>query len=475
MQNFLPKPGTAMHGHPPCPPRSCCGPSPWPGSCSRPRCTCRPRRTSPTTCARCSTRASTTGAGCRRSPSTTSTPSGPGPPCDLLRAATEAAGLTLAARLTVYPSTPPTPSGGSIRPCASPCSTTPTPRSSDARTLVLGGHRAHRRGSCATASTPLSTAPAAAARRRRRPATGPAGAVAEVLAGVGLGQEVDEDEIVTLFSARGPEVRRRGRGGRPVCGATRWATSSPGSPTATSTTPTSAPSSASSAPSPRGPCRSTCGAPPTCWSSSDITERVVEAEAAGATEVCLQGGIHPKFDGDYYLDVIRAVRQASDAHPHPRLHRPGGDRRGAPPGREPRRLPAAPQGGRSGHPAGHRGGDPRRRGPGRAVSRQDRHRPVARGTPRRPQHRTAVERHHHVRVHRAAPVVGPPSGADPRPATPDGRLHRVRALALRAHGVSHLSPAPGPTRPDVPRDAAHARRGAHRLSRAGSRTSRPAG
>jgi 7,8-didemethyl-8-hydroxy-5-deazariboflavin synthase CofH subunit len=44
----------------------------------------------------------------------------------------------------------------------------------------------------------------------------------------------------------------------------------------------------------------------------EITRRVVEAEERGATEVCLQGGIHPKFDGDYYLDVIRAVRAGSD-------------------------------------------------------------------------------------------------------------------------------------------------------------------
>ena len=44
---------------------------------------------------------------------------------------------------------------------------------------------------------------------------------------------------------------------------------------------------------------------------SEITDRVREAEALGATEVCLQGGIHPKFDGDYYLEVIRAVREAS--------------------------------------------------------------------------------------------------------------------------------------------------------------------
>jgi FO synthase len=44
---------------------------------------------------------------------------------------------------------------------------------------------------------------------------------------------------------------------------------------------------------------------------SEITDRVAEAEARGATEVCLQGGIHPSFDGDYYLHVIEAVRAAS--------------------------------------------------------------------------------------------------------------------------------------------------------------------
>ena len=42
----------------------------------------------------------------------------------------------------------------------------------------------------------------------------------------------------------------------------------------------------------------------------EIAERVVEAGDRGATEVCLQGGIHPDFDGDYYLDVIEAVREA---------------------------------------------------------------------------------------------------------------------------------------------------------------------
>jgi FO synthase len=47
----------------------------------------------------------------------------------------------------------------------------------------------------------------------------------------------------------------------------------------------------------------------------EISERVREAEERGATEVCLQGGIHPKFDGDYYIDVVAAVRAGS-----PRIH-----------------------------------------------------------------------------------------------------------------------------------------------------------
>jgi FO synthase len=49
----------------------------------------------------------------------------------------------------------------------------------------------------------------------------------------------------------------------------------------------------------------------------EITGRVSEAVDAGATEVCLQGGIHPDFDGEYYLEVLHAVRRAStDIHVH---------------------------------------------------------------------------------------------------------------------------------------------------------------
>jgi FO synthase len=35
---------------------------------------------------------------------------------------------------------------------------------------------------------------------------------------------------------------------------------------------------------------------------------VVEAWERGASEVCLQGGIHPAFTGDYYLSVVRAIK-----------------------------------------------------------------------------------------------------------------------------------------------------------------------
>ena len=47
----------------------------------------------------------------------------------------------------------------------------------------------------------------------------------------------------------------------------------------------------------------------------EIGRRAVEAWARGATEVCLQGGIHPDYDGNTYLDVVRAVRDAV-----PRMH-----------------------------------------------------------------------------------------------------------------------------------------------------------
>jgi FO synthase len=61
----------------------------------------------------------------------------------------------------------------------------------------------------------------------------------------------------------------------------------------------------------KGPLSLNLRGDPYLLSLDDISERVREAEERGATEVCLQGGIHPKFDGDYYIDVVAAVRAGS--------------------------------------------------------------------------------------------------------------------------------------------------------------------
>jgi FO synthase len=42
----------------------------------------------------------------------------------------------------------------------------------------------------------------------------------------------------------------------------------------------------------------------------EIVRRCEEAWERGATEVCLQGGIHPAFTGDYYRSVVAAIREA---------------------------------------------------------------------------------------------------------------------------------------------------------------------
>ncbi|WP_083579053.1 5-amino-6-(D-ribitylamino)uracil--L-tyrosine 4-hydroxyphenyl transferase CofH [Tardibacter chloracetimidivorans] len=43
----------------------------------------------------------------------------------------------------------------------------------------------------------------------------------------------------------------------------------------------------------------------------EVGRRAAEADDRGATEVCLQGGIHPDYDGHTYLNVLRAVRAAA--------------------------------------------------------------------------------------------------------------------------------------------------------------------
>ena len=52
-------------------------------------------------------------------------------------------------------------------------------------------------------------------------------------------------------------------------------------------------------------------------SLEEIGRRTAEAWERGATEVCLQGGIHPDYTGETYLAVTRAVKEAApDIHVH---------------------------------------------------------------------------------------------------------------------------------------------------------------
>jgi FO synthase len=49
----------------------------------------------------------------------------------------------------------------------------------------------------------------------------------------------------------------------------------------------------------------------------EVVRRSVEAAERGATEVCLQGGIHPDFTGDFYVEVLEAIkRRLPEMHVH---------------------------------------------------------------------------------------------------------------------------------------------------------------
>ncbi len=142
------------------------------------------------------------------------------------------------------------------------------------------------------------------------------GAVREVLDGVLAGQEVGEEEIITLFSARGPEVvavaevadeLRRQAVGDTVT----WVSNRNINYTNVCTFKCRFCGFS------KGPLSLNLRGTPYLLTLEDIAQRVREAWAIGATEVTLQGGIHPDFDGEYYLDVCRAVKDAApEIHVH---------------------------------------------------------------------------------------------------------------------------------------------------------------
>ena len=133
--------------------------------------------------------------------------------------------------------------------------------------------------------------------------------VAEALAKVGEGVELDEDDATVLFRARGTDFRAVTAAAdalrREVCGdAVTYVVTRNINYT--------------------NVCYFRCGfcafskgklaadlrGAPYLVPLDEIVRRCDEAWERGATEVCLQGGIHPAFTGDFYVDVCRAIKDA---------------------------------------------------------------------------------------------------------------------------------------------------------------------
>jgi FO synthase len=253
-------------------------------------------------------------------------PERPWPDLDLLREVTEARGHTLAPRLTVYPEfalEPDTWLDAAMRfpvldradaellgrddPGAHfPEKVAGTVDTGDGADVILVGDKSTAWYSGADATPPTLVVPAARI----------GGAVAEVLAGVRAGQEPGVDELATLFAARGPEVAAIAEladelRSRAVGDTVTWVHNRNINYTNICTFKCRFCGFS------KGPLSLNLRGKPYLLTLDDIQERVREAAALGATEVTLQGGIHPDFDGDYYIDVAKAVKDAvPDMHVH---------------------------------------------------------------------------------------------------------------------------------------------------------------
>ena len=241
-------------------------------------------------------------------------PERPWPALEKLREVTEAAGFVLAPRLTVYPEM-----ATAAERWLDEAMRFPVLDRSDAEGLArdsrwsAGDLEPPPSLIPVPAPPPVAPAPAPAPPPPMAPAVavapGAGGRVGEVLAGVLAGQEPGEGELVALFAARGPEVRavaevadelrrrvvgdvvtfvrNRNINYTNVCTfRCRFCAFS------------------------KGPLSLNLRGAPYLLSLDEVAGRVVEARARGATEVTLQGGIHPSFDGDYYIHVARAVKDA---------------------------------------------------------------------------------------------------------------------------------------------------------------------
>ncbi len=227
-------------------------------------------------------------------------PERPWPALEVLRRATEEAGKEFVARLTVHP-----PYVREAGEWLHPDVRFPVLLRSDSEGLA---REPTDRWAAGGEAPPPRLVPMVPTRARTR--------VGEVLDGVDAGEDVGEAEIVALLGARGGEVARVAA----VADALRAATAGDAvtfvrnrNINYTNICTFKCRFCAFS----KGPMSLDLRGTPYLLDDGEIQRRVVEAVECGATEVCLQGGIHPDFDGDYYLRVIRAVKEvAPDIHVH---------------------------------------------------------------------------------------------------------------------------------------------------------------
>ena len=228
-------------------------------------------------------------------------PEAPWPHLDDLRARTEAAGHRLVERLAIYPGY-----------CADPHRwvdpglVTPLIRATDSS----GFARVHQWSPGAAATPPADEIPRAPGLSRVDAAIGRAIDTATD------GNLLTEDEIVRLFGARGADFDA-------VCAAADALRASVVGEVVTYVVNRNinytnmcsfkcrfcAFAKSAGADSLRGA--------PYDLATDEVVRRAREAWQRGATEVCMQGGIHPDYTGETYLGLCRAVKQAvPDMHIH---------------------------------------------------------------------------------------------------------------------------------------------------------------
>jgi FO synthase len=240
-------------------------------------------------------------------------PEAPWPALDDLRTVTEERGFRLLERLAVYPSYCATPAARAewLAPALRPA----VLDSSDAE----GYRRTDEWYSGADNQPPDDATVAIAAARARAwrvPGRVTRSSVANSLGRAADGEGLSEDEITLLFSARGAEVERlysvaddvrRQIVGDEVtyvvnrninytnmcyfrCGFCAFS---------------------------KGPKSLNLRGDPYLLTEDEVARRAVEAWEKGATEVCMQGGIHGSFTGDDYVRFLRAVKRAvPEMHVH---------------------------------------------------------------------------------------------------------------------------------------------------------------